>query len=52
MSPDYRTPRSPEQGAQLLQQRLIALLGPLLRYLDDQVDARLVRTFVAPLTAK
>ncbi len=51
MTPDYRTPTSNRQAAQRLHQQLITVLGPLLRYLDDQVDARLVRTFVATITA-
>jgi hypothetical protein len=51
MCADYRTPRSDRQGAHRLHAQLITFLGPLLRYLDDQIDARLVRTFVATLTA-
>jgi hypothetical protein len=51
MPADYPTPLTDQQAAPWLHQRLITFLGPLLHYLDDQVDARLVRTFVATLTA-
>lgn len=55
MIPDYATAAAPAQAdnalAQRLHQQLAAFLAPLLDQLDRQLDVRLVRTFLATISA-
>jgi hypothetical protein len=55
MIPDYATTSSPTQGntalARRTHQQLVVFLAPLLHHLDQHLDVRLVRTFLATIQA-